>query len=70
MPERGRGQRRHGRGPAGAERAPGRQLLGVAAEEALAERALALHQEHHGTATATLLMMMTRDGGETSSEEQ
>lgn len=57
VPERGRGQRGDGRGPAGPEHPLGRQLLGVAPEEALAERQVLVHQEHHGTPAETLLII-------------
>ncbi len=53
--ERRRRQRRHGRGSAGAKHSPGGELLGVSAEEALAERSFSLHQEHHGTTSASIL---------------
>ncbi len=49
-------QRWHDGRDAGAEHPLGHELLGLAAEEALAERQIALHQVHHGTRTAPLLI--------------
>ena len=52
---RGCGPCEDDRGRAGLQHPPVRQLPGVPAEEELAEREGALHQEHHGKAPASLL---------------
>ena len=48
-------QRLHERRRPGQQHRLGHQLPGLPAEEELAERALTLHQEHHGKASADLL---------------
>ena len=48
--------RKHDPGAAVPEHHPGHQLLGVTAEEKLAERESSLHQEHHGTGSENLLI--------------
>ncbi len=55
MLERGRRQRWHERRAARPEHPFGRQLPGFAAKETLAERQVALRQEHHGPGSAPLL---------------
>ena len=55
MPVRGRRSRRYGRGGPSPERPPRHELPRVAAEEALAERAVPAHQVHHGTRSEALL---------------
>ena len=46
---------RNGRRPAGAKHSLGYQFLGLSPKEALAERPLSVHQEHHGSCSTPLL---------------
>ena len=54
---RGCGQREHAAGRVVVQRQLVGQLPRLAAQEELAERALALHQEHHGTILPHLLII-------------
>ena len=46
---------RNGRRSAGAKHSLGYQFLGLSPKEALAERPLSVHQEHHGSCSTPLL---------------
>ena len=54
--ERRRRKRWNDRGRVGVQHSPVNQLLGLPPQEALAERQVSLHQEHHGTSHPSLLI--------------